>query len=198
MKRITLLLFIIGVSCINAQSIQKHLVYLSNEGSFGLYSKFGLDVNANYIYNEKYSFKAGYAYHLGKAKSTPNDYKSGVSSVFLFFLRPLDAMETFQIAAGRIFKLNDKGTVRANLALGIGYTISKQANNWVKVKNAYVANNYTWDYNRQKTISFIINPKIEIPNRFYGITFSPVIYINKYQTYFGIGLGSVTGMSGRK
>lgn len=40
----------------------------------------------------------------------------------------------------------------------------------------------------------IVNPKIEFPfNRFYGLTISPMLQVNKDRIYVGIGIGQMIG-----
>ena len=53
----------------------------------------------------------------------------------------------------------------------------------------------SWDNEKQNSVRLIINPKIEFPlTRFYGLTISPMIQINKSRTYFGIGIGYMFGL----
>ena len=48
---------------------------------------------------------------------------------------------------------------------------------------------------KKNRISLIINLKIEFPlTRFYGLTISPMIQINKSRTYFGIGIVYMFGL----
>ena len=93
-------------------------------------------------------------------KSQPEDYSSGLTGVLLFgSANPYDQLENYQIGVGKIYKLNSSGTIRANLSLGIGYTIISEPENWVRINNGFLAENYTWNYKKYSTISVIINPK---------------------------------------
>ncbi len=186
---------ILSFNSIKAQFSENNAIYYSDGLNFGNY--FGVDLNLNYVYKEKYSFKIGYIYDMRKPKSRPDDYSSGLAKALLFGTEnPHDLMETYQFALGKIYNLNENGTIRFNLSLGLGYTIIKEPENWQKIENAsLIGENYTWDYKRQNTISLIINPKIEFPfTTVYGVTISPMVQINKDRTYFGIGVGQMIGI----
>ncbi|WP_201301093.1 hypothetical protein [Sunxiuqinia indica] len=195
-KRTIILFFmILSFNSIKAQFSENNAIYYSDGLNFGNY--FGVDLNLNYVYKEKYSFKIGYIYDMRKPKSRPDDYSSGLAKALLFGTEnPHDLMETYQFALGKIYNLNENGTIRFNLSLGLGYTIIKEPENWQKIENAsLIGENYTWDYKRQNTISLIINPKIEFPfTTVYGVTISPMVQINKDRTYFGIGVGQMIGI----
>ncbi|WP_242082872.1 hypothetical protein [Aestuariivivens sediminis] len=63
------------------------------------------------------------------------------------------------------------------------------------INDAFLAENYTWDYKKHNAVSLIINPKIEFAfTRFYGLTISPMLQINKDRTYFGVGIGQMIGL----
>lgn len=199
MKRIILsLLFIVSIKAVNAQFAENNSIYFSNEINIGNY--LGVDFNINYIYKEKYSFKIGYSGNIRKPKSQPDDYSSGLIGVFLFSLsNPYDQLQNYQIAAGKIYKLNPKGTIRANITLGLGYSIIKEPSNWVKIGGGALGENYSWEYNTYNTVSLIINPKLEFPfTRIYGFTLSPMIQINNRNIYFGVGVGSMVGLLRKK
>ncbi|GGD27605.1 hypothetical protein [Flavobacterium orientale] len=196
MKQLLLLLsFLISISSVTAQFDVNNAIYTTGELNLGNY--IGFDMNLNYVYQEKYSFKVGYTGNLRKPKSQPDDYSSGLSSIFLFGLdNPYDQMENYQIGVGRIYKLNKKGTIRLNASFGIGYTVIREPENWERVNDSgFLGENYSWNYSKYNTVSLILNPKIEFPfSRFYGLTLSPMLQINKDRTYFGIGIGQMLGL----
>ena len=108
-------------------------------------------------------------------------------------------MGNLQLLAGRIYSLNKKGTIRANLSLGIGYTAIKEPTNWQPVEGSFITQNYSFDYDRYHTFSLIINPKIEFPfTRFYGLSLSPLVQVNKDRVYYGIGIGQMIGLLRKK
>lgn len=194
MKRIiTILICSISINLSYAQFDENNAFYLSNELNLGNY--IGVDVNLNYIIKEKYSFKIGYTGNIMKPKSQPENYSSGLIGLFFFGLaNPYDIFENYQIAFGKIYKLDKSGTARVNLSLGLGYTTISEPENWEFINNNFVAQNYTWNYKKFNTISIIINPKIEFPfKRYYGVTISPMLQINKDRVYFGIGIGQMIG-----
>lgn len=195
------LLALISISWINdlnAQVPQKNAFYHSGEFNAGSY--YGLNLNANFVRNEKYSFQLGYSAHFRKAIDQPDNYSSGLLSVFLLGLNtPIDQVENFQVLTGRIIRLNTKGTIRVNLLAGIGLSFIREAVNWEYRESSLLVPNYSYDYNKHSTFSFIFNPKIEFPfTRYYGFTLSPLIHINKESNFYGIGVGHMAGLLRRK
>ncbi|TYB72652.1 hypothetical protein ES677_01635 [Bizionia gelidisalsuginis] len=195
MKKLLLLFTLtIFVPSVNAQWSENNALYLSMDYNLGNY--IGIDLNANYIYNETYSFKIGYTGNLRKPKRQPDDFSRGFPGLFtLGLIGPFDTMENYQIGAGRIIKLNNKGSIRLNLSMGIGLTTIKEATNWQRDSAYLLDKNYSYQYHRYRTLSLIINPKIEFPfTRIYGLSLSPMVQINKDRTYFGIGIGQLLGV----
>ena len=192
--KIIILLFLIKVTIVNAQFKEKNALYTSGEVNIGNY--IGIDINLNYVYKNNYSFKIGYKGNIRKPISQPEDYSSGLTGVLLFgAANPYDQLENYQIGIGKIYNLNNSGTIRANISLGLGYTIINEPENWVRINNGFLAENYSWNYNKSTTFSVIVNPKIEFPfSRFYGLTISPLLQINKDRTYIGIGIGQMIGL----
>ncbi len=133
-------------------------------------------------------------------KSQPEDYTPGLLGLMLFggvFINPYDQLENYEIAVGKIYKLskNPLQTERLNVSIGLGYTISREPENWRRKGGIPVGPNYDWNYNKLNTVSLIINAKIELPfARFYGLTISPMLQINKDRAYFGVGIGQMVGL----
>jgi hypothetical protein len=199
MKRIIyLFLFINSIYTTNAQFDENNALYLSSELNFGNYM--GFDIGLNYVYKDKYSFKFGYSGNIQEPESQPDDYTSGLVGIFTYGLaNPYDQLENYHITFGLVYNLNKKKTIRANIAIGLGYTIIREPENWQKIEDSFLTENYTWDYHKYNTVSLIINPKIEFPfTRIYGLTFSPMLQINKDRTYFGIGIGQMIGILKKK
>jgi hypothetical protein len=187
-----------GICSANGQFDQHNAIYSTGELNLGNY--IGFDFNMNYVHKEKYSFKVGYTGNLRKPISQPADYASGLTGLLLLGLaNPFDQIENYQIGFGKISKINASGTIRANLSIGLGYTIIREPENWERVNTAFLTENYTWNYNKYSTVSLIINPKIEFPfSRFYGLTVSPMVLLNKDRTYFGVGIGQMIGLLRKK
>lgn len=190
----TILVFFIGINIANAQFAKNNAIYSTGEFNLGNY--IGIDIAVNYVYKEKYSFKIGYSGNIRKPKSQPENYSPGLEGILFFGLvNPYDQLENYHIGFGKIYKLNKSGTIRANILLGLGYTTIREPENWQRVNNGFLTKNYTWNYRKYNTISLIINPKIEFPfSRFYGLTLSPMLQLNKDRVYFGIGIGSMIGL----
>ena len=180
----------------NAQFAENNAVYATGELNLGNYV--GMDLNLNYVLKEKYSFKVGYSGNFRKPKSQPEDLTTGVTGILVWGLNsPVDVFENFGASIGRIYKINQNGTIRANLSFGVGYTIYTEPENWKKINNntVSVTKNYSYDNVEHKAVSLIVNPKIEFPiTRYFGFSISPMLQINKDRTYFGIGLGSMIGL----
>ena len=191
---ILIAIFLTGTNTSQAQSEFKHALYLGSNLGVGNY--FGVDFNLNYAYQEKYALKLGLTGHIRKAKSQPYDYSAGFFNALLLGLgHPVDQLSSIQLAAGRIYRLNKKGTIRANLSLGLGYTTIREPGNWRRNDNSFLMENYSWDYEKYHTLSLIINPKIEFPISIaYGFSVSPMIQLNKDRIYMGIGIGNIIGM----
>lgn len=196
MKKSILLLFLLIFSSnsVKAQFSENNAIYYSDGLNIGNY--FGVDVNLNYVYREKYSVKIGYIYNWREPKSQPGDYSSGLAKALLFGAAgPHDQMKNYQIAVGKICRLNENRTIRVNLSVGLGYTEIKEPENWHKIASSFLSENYTWNYKKQNTFSLIINPRIEFPfTTIYGLSLSPMLQINRHSTYFGIGVGQMIGL----
>lgn len=189
-KILTTLLVMIFANMVNAQFGKNNAIYTAGEVNLGNYV--GVDASLNYVYKENYSFKIAYTGVLRKSDNKPKDYVGGL---FDSFNSPHSRIENYQIAVGKIYKLNERGTFRYNLSIGVGYTTIRDAENWQKVDKKLFARNYTWDYKEHNTISLIINPKIEFPfTRYYGLTISPMLQVSKDRTYLGIGFGQMIGL----
>jgi hypothetical protein len=197
MKRVIpiciLLLFFLKL---NAQFSENNAIYLA--GGINVGNFWGMNLNLNYILNNNYSFQAGISGLFREPKSKPEDFTSGLTVAFTLGLSSYlyyDEMDTYQILFGKIFKINKIRTIRFNIAGGIGYTFLTEAINWKPATGFPLTDNYTYDIVKHGTISFIINPQVEFPfTRFAGVTLSPMLQINKYRTYIGIGVGAMLGL----
>ena len=198
MKRIIsmfiLLLFFLKL---NAQFSEKNAIYLT--GGLDVGNFLGMNLNLNYVLNNNFSFQAGISGLFREPKSKPDDFTSGLVGLFtagFSNLLYLDEMENYQILVGKILKSNKSSTTRFNIAGGIGYTYLTEAINWKPVTHDIVlGENYTYDIVKHGSISLIINPKVEFPfTRYFGITLSPMLQVNKDRTYIGIGIGAMLGL----
>lgn len=191
-KFIFLFLLLFLSTTIKAQTGKQNFFYFSSHLQFGNY--FGGELALNYVHHQKTSYKVAISGMTKKAGSTPDDFSAGfLSSLFFGLGKPHDNMTTYQFAMGRIIPMNKSGTIRTNLSFGLGYTTIEEPTNWRK-EGSYGTFNYDWDYREHNTLSFIINPIIEFAfSRFYGLSISPMLQINKDATYLGIGVGQMLG-----
>lgn len=197
MNRIlTMLIFLLSLNVVNAQFAEKNAIYSTVELGLGNY--YGMDLNLNYVLDEKYSFKLGYTGNIRKPKTQPKDFTTGVTGILVWGLNsPVDRFENFGASIGRIYKINKSGTFRANISLGVGYTHITEPENWEKINNnpVSITKNYSYDNVKHGTVSLIVNPKIEFPiTRYFGFTVSPMLQINRDRIYYGIGIGSMIGL----
>lgn len=172
---------------------------MTNDLNMGNY--FGVDYALNYVYKNKYSLIVGFTGNVREPKSQPDNYSGGLNEIFSITIKnPYDHFLNYKIDFGRIYKLNKRGTIRANISVGVGYTIIKEPGNWQFVDSEAginLAENYTYTYREYNTLSLIINPKIEFPiTKYFGLSGSPMIQLNKDRTYYGIGLGIMLGKLG--
>ncbi len=198
MKRLLFVVIwsLLSLNMINAQFTANDAMYVTAEFNMGNY--FGGDLNLNYVLNDKYTFKAGYTGNMRKAKSRPEDFTTGVVGILVWGANyPFDKYENFGVSAGRIIKMNQTGNIRMNLSFGVGYTIYTEPENWKKINDNFVSikENYSYDHVKHHTVSLIVNPKIEfLLTKYFGLTVSPMLQVNKDRTYFGIGVGSMIGL----
>lgn len=201
-RSISLFLFFILLSMssnLKAQFAENNAIYGSPEIFGGNY--FGASMHVNYVSQEKYSFQLGVSSHLRKPASQPSNYTSGFFGALLFGLaNPYDQLINVQAKAGRIYRLNKSGTIRLNLMGGVAFTVIQEPYNWQPVNSLFLTENYTYDTNSFNTMSFVFNPRVEFPfTRFYGLSLSPVLIINKDRTFWGLGIGHMIGLlRGRK
>ena len=186
MNRIlTMLIFLLSLNVVNAQFAEKNAIYSTVELGLGNY--YGMDLNLNYVLDEKYSFKLGYTGNIRKPKTQPKDFTTGVTGILVWGLNsPVDRFENFGASIGRIYKINKSGTFRANISLGVGYTHITEPENWEKINNnpVSITKNYSYDNVKHGTVSLIVNPKIEFPiTRYFGFTVSPMLQINRDRIY---------------
>lgn len=191
---LTTLLLIISIHTTHAQFGENHAIYTTLGLDVGNY--FGASFGLNYVYQENYSLRLEHTVRARSSATKPEDFRVGLFRAFSFGLaNPYDRIENYQIMAGKIYKLNTKGTIRLNMSIGIGYTRISEPENWQMIDSFLFSDNYTWDTYGYKTLSFIISPKIEFPfARHYGLTLSPMVQINKGRTYVGIGIEHMIGL----
>lgn len=198
MKRILIIILFLGsINLVKGQFLENNAVYLSSGLNLGNY--FGGTLGINYVYKEKYSMQMSFTGNIRKAQNSPVGYSSGMFSViFLGTDQPYEHFDSYNLLAGRIFKLNKQGTLRLNLHTGVGYTQIKEPHNWKQLEyDIYgipLLNNYTWENKKQNEVSLVLNPKIEFVSDFLiGCYASGQLIVNRNRTYVGLGLGMMLG-----
>lgn len=178
----------------SAQEVEEHLVYASNELNLGNYIGYSADLN--YIYNEKYSAKIGLIANIRRSPNEPSNYNPGIAKILTFGLADArEVVASANLLVGRIYNLNSKKSLRVNASVGLGYTSIEVPVNFQKIDQNFLIGNYTYDIEKKNTVSFIINPKLEIPlGQIFGFTVSPTAVFNSESTYYGIGIGYMIGL----
>lgn len=193
MKRaLIILLLVSGAADVNAQFDEKHAIYVGNEFNIGGYA--GIDLSLNYVYDTKFAFRIGFDTNTRIARSIPSDYSPGVVGILTLGANtPRDNFQSIHFTFGYIQKLSESGTTRLNLSFGLGYARTRVPVNWQKT-DTFISENYTWDYEHNNSIGFILNPKFEFPfSRYYGLTISPMLEIYDGGTFFAVGIGHIFG-----
>jgi len=83
-KILSLFIVILSINSVNAQFSENNAIYHTSEITIGNY--LGIDIHANYVLKEKYSFKIGYSGFIRRPKSAPENYSSGLIGVLTFGL----------------------------------------------------------------------------------------------------------------
>ncbi|AGC77022.1 hypothetical protein LX97_01764 [Nonlabens dokdonensis] len=167
--------------------------YMSSDLSFGNY-KVAAGLIGTYVLKNEYSLSIGVKGFLRDSGNTPDDYSrgSGFSSLFDFAGR-FDEIVSFNAMAGRIYNLNNSGTIRFHGTAGLGYTVYNRPTNFVFVPGES-GPNYAFSNHQYGTISLIISPKIEFPfSKYFGMTLTPSIHLNKDDVFYSIGFGYMLG-----
>jgi hypothetical protein len=177
-----------------AQPGSKHACYFNSELHAGNF--LGFDLGLNYVFQQSYAIRAGYTQTYQRASTLPKDYTPGVLGVLLLGVAsPFQSAVHYQLAVGKLLPLNQSGTVRFNLMAGVGYTDAKEPAGWQPIGANFWEPNYSWEYRSFRAYTILVNPKLELPLlRYFGITLSPLLMLNRYNTYFGLGVGQTVGM----
>ena len=192
-QSVLIILLVCSVGPLTAQFGERNALYMGNEFNVGSY--FGIDLSLNYVYQEKYSVKFGYNANTRIAKSIPSDYNPGLVGILTLGMNtPTDSFRSIYLVFGYIAGLNEKGTARLNLSGGIGYAMTRVPVDWQKT-DGFMVENYTWDYEKNHSVSFVINPKFEFPfSRYWGLSISPMLEFYDGGTYFVMGIGHIFGL----
>lgn len=194
MKRIIVLLILIITYSSYAKFEDKNSIFATGTLNIGNY--YGLGLNLNYVYDGEYSVCIGYTGNIRKPITQPENYSSGLIGIFFLGLtNPFDHFDSYIFTLGRIYNLNESVGIRANVSAGVGLTTIKESKNWKVSNDGVVSSNYTWNYYEYNTVSFIFNPKIEyLYSKYFGLTLSPIVQINKDRVNYGIGAGLMIGL----
>ncbi|WP_297090005.1 hypothetical protein [uncultured Draconibacterium sp.] len=171
-------------------SSQKHYLYSSGEYVVG--EKQAGNIGLNYTYNNRYTLSVGYSATFKSAASPTDEFlKSGTNLSPASSAEPFQNSEILHMMVGRIFDINKKRSIRVLLQAGPGISTFREPEfNLLKSTNQY-----NFKTAASKKISFVVNPKIEMPLCCtVGCSVGPMVIVNSNQTYFGAGIGLMYGL----
>jgi len=161
-------------------------VYASSSLNIG--NNIGLDLDLNFIFNNKYTLSTGIKEQLSINKDFPDDYGGDLD-----FFSDIESMNTFYLLGGVVHQMDN--TVRFNLQGGIGSSLVYTQGNFVREGKATI-NRYEYSYDeiKDRVTSLILRPKLEItaPNVI-GFYLYAELIANKYNSYYGAGIGIMFG-----
>lgn len=172
-------------------SSQQHFLYTSGELIVGKQNagKLGL----NYVYNNKLCISLGYAATAKTASSLPAEFlKSATTPTPVNSVQPFDNSENLHLMVGTIFNLAKRKSIRLVLQGGPALSNKRQANFEYAGTNKQ---NYVTSMENTQKISFVMNPKIELPLCcMIGCSVGPMLVINDQEKYIGAGVGLMYGI----
>lgn len=72
-------------------------------------------------------------------KISPGGLTSRLVGAMTFGLTSsLDRLGNYQVLAGKSYRLNEKGMIRVNLSLGVGYTTIREPTNWQPIEGSLI------------------------------------------------------------
>ena len=194
-----LLLIIVSLFALTGQaqwsykflSKEKHFVYSSGDVIMGKQNGGGISVN--YIYNNRLTVNVGYSASAKTSVDLPAQIlKSTEGLVPSYSTDPFSNFENIRIVVGRVINLNHEGTLRCLLRGGPGIYTSREPSFIVK------SNTYNYQTEATKSISLVLQPKIEMPLfAAIGLSAGPMIILNENEHYFGAGIGLMYGILGK-
>lgn len=176
-----------------AQQVPTHQIYGGVEGQIGNY--LGVDAHLNYVYNQRTSLQVGYAFLFRESENKPADFANGLENLVTLGLNePFDQWHQVYTTIGRIYPLNQKGTIRLNAQAGVSVSIRQAPQNFTSINPSWVGPNYSWEEKTKTGVGFRLSPKVEFPfSRYYGLTLTPTVQWGNGHTFVGVGIGHIFG-----
>lgn len=183
-----------GMLCAaTAQESATHHFYGGMDAQVGNYV--GVDMHINYVYNQHTSFQLGYAFLVRESEHKPADFAHGLEALVTWGVNePFDEWHQIYATVGRIYPLNQKGSIRLNAQVGLSVSIRQEPVNFVYTNQGGVGPNYSWDEKSSTGVGLRVSPKIEFPfSRYYGLSLTPTFHWTQGHTYVGVGIGHIFG-----
>jgi len=170
---LTIVLILTISSVVRAQFLDD--IYVGVGWQQGTYN--GLSWDLNYIHLDKYSLQLRASGGSRKATNAPQDSKK-------IFRENYNA---FELQIGRVYRLNNSGSITSNLKTGLAYNFFKHP---IRYERNYggisffgeTSSRYKAEFNMEKNLGLVINPSIKIHlfKRFY-FAIAPYINVNSYR-----------------
>ncbi len=192
--RLTLILLISALFCTaQRQRGEERSLYFSTDLQINRFQ--GFDFALNYVTINNFTAHIGVSALNIESPSAPENYAQGLDGFFSFgFAAARDRLFNYRVGMGKLYKINPKGTLRFHPQVGLGISIIETPINFQRINNAFLTQNYEYDFRRYATLSITISPRFEIPIfPVYGLSISPIMIINKGKWHYGIGFGYIIG-----
>ncbi|MCY1719667.1 hypothetical protein OU798_04900 [Prolixibacteraceae bacterium Z1-6] len=168
----------------------KHFLYTSGDVIMG--QSYGGNLGLSYVYNNKHTINVGFAATNKVGQPLPEEYlKSGEELISTSSNEAFQNFEDLHIMIGQIFYVNKK--IRILLQGGPG--ISTHRNPIFEVTD----HQYSHKMQTTKKLCLVVNPKLELPFCCsLGFSAGPLLVLNNYKNYFGVGIGLMYGITREK
>ena len=203
MKRIfkipILILLTFSNLIINAQFSKNNALYLKIGASLGNYS--GTDINVNYIYKQTYSLQIRQLVSGRASENVPSNYHSG-NILGKKGSKPYELLIANEVLFGKVYSIDKKAHIRAQLKLGVSYNIFEIPSNFIPKSNdngwgnigIASSSNYDYEIIKKKKLGLVINPNLEFSFwRGFGVSIAPYVNINSERIAFA---GQIAIMAG--
>lgn len=178
------------------RSLSSNTHHLYSSGEYVVGNSQAGKLSLNYTFNNKYIISVGYSATFKTAISPTDEFlKSGTNLTPNYKTEPFENNESLHLMLGRVIQLSQKSSVRLILQGGPGISNSRSP------EFSLLKSGDLYDYNiaRDKKLSLVLNPKLEIPVCCtVGFSVGPMVIVNQNQKYIGAGIGFLYGVVKRQ
>jgi len=172
-----------------------HSLYWQTGINTGNYNV-GFSSDLNYIYKSRYSLQVGYSGFFKHPDSEPNDYSTGLVTLFSFGLeRVYDQVHNWNLLVGHLIPLNHSETLRLHVRAGGAYSRRLIPINWAPVQGAGITENYGYDYLVKTGPALVFNVELQWAYlQFLGHSLDAVLMMRDNDVFVGIGISGSLGL----